>query len=558
MTAVTELADEMLALLHQESPVTASMAGIPGYDHRLPDLSAQADLVLKATAEQIAQRASALEGLAESDAVTRAVVQQQAMALVARADAKLIEHTLAFRLTAPAGSLLHRLPRLRPAGEEAERAYLTRLTTIPSYLADAAERHRAGVAAGRLPLAYLGRAAVSAVDRYLAAAEHDPLREPPLTGPRVGERDRILADVVRPAFARYRDAVEIEVVPHGRPPETPGLCWLPDGEATYAALAWVHTTTERTPEDLHQTGLDLIENLAGEYAEIGSRVFGATTAGGVRDRLRTDPALRWRSPEELLTTARETVERAERAAQGWFGRVPAGRCAVEPVPDAEAPHVSAYYSRPALDGSCPGTYFANTYRAGERDRFTAEAVAFHEAVPGHHFQLGLAQEIDGLPMLRRLVEVTAAVEGWALYAERLADEMGLYSGDLAKLGMLAEESMRAARLVIDTGLHARGWSRRQAMGFLRTHTLLSEADLQVETDRHIEWPGQALSYMVGRMEIQRLRALAERELGTRFERKAFHDLVLSSGPLPMTVLAEVIESWISATRQHLPRAGADR
>ncbi|MEB3371769.1 DUF885 domain-containing protein [Saccharopolyspora mangrovi] len=548
MTTVTELADEMLALLHHESPLTASLLGIREYDHRLPDLSAQTDLAHRARAESLAQSATSLDRLEEQDAVTRAVVVQQAMALVARVDAKLIEHTLAFQLTAPAGSLLHGLALLRPAGDDAERAYLTRLATIPSYLADAAERHRAGMASGRLPLAYLGRAAVAALDQYLANPEHDPLREPALSDSRATERDKLLEDVVRPAFARYRDVVDTEVVPHGRPAEKPGLCWLPDGETVYAALSREHTTTERTPEDLHQTGLDLIEKLAREYVEIGSRVFGATTVGEVHDRLRTDPALRWRSPEEVLATARETVERAERVAPGWFGRLPAGRCVVEPVPDNEAPNVSAYYNRPALDGSRPGTYFANTYRAQERDRFTAEAVAFHEAVPGHHFQLALAQEIDGLPLLRSLAGITAYVEGWALYAERLADEMGLYSGDLARLGMLAEDSLRAARLVVDTGLHARGWSRRQAVDFLRTHTLLSEADVQVETDRYIEWPGQALSYMVGRLEIQRLRAVAERELGTGLELKAFHDLVLTNGPLPMTVLAEVVDNWINVGR----------
>jgi uncharacterized protein (DUF885 family) len=499
--------------------------------------------------EYIAQRAAATpDGPGEQDAVTRAVVVQQAMALVARVDAKLIEHTVAFPLTAPAASLLHSLPLIRPGGDDAERAYLTRLTAIPGYLALAAERHRAGIAAGRLPLAYLGRAAVSALDQYLADPDGDPLREPALSRSRAAERDTILEDVVRPAFARYRDVVDTEVVPHGRPPEKPGLCWLPDGQAVYAALSRAHTTTQRIPDDLHQTGLDLIEKLADEYVEIGSRAFGATTVSEVRDRLRTDPALRWRGPDEVLTAARNAVERAERTAPGWFRRVPAGRCAVEPVPDNEAPRVTAYYIRPALDGSRPGTYFTNTFRAEEHDRFTAEAVAFHEAVPGHHFQLALAQEMEELPPLRRLAGITAYIEGWALYAERLAQEMGLYSDDIARLGMLAEDSARAARLVVDTGLHARGWSRQQAADFLRSHTLLSEADVQAETDRYIEWPGQALSYMVGRLEIQRLRAAAERELGTGFDLKAFHDLVLTNGPLPMTVLAELVHNWINAAR----------
>ena len=189
----------------------------------------------------------------------------------------------------------------------------------------------------------------------------------------------------------------------------------------------------------------------------------------------------------------------------------------------------------------------------ERDRFTAEAVAFHEAVPGHHFQLALGQQVQGLPPLRRLADITAHIEGWALYAERLADEMGLYTDDVARLGLLAEDSARAARLVVDTGLHARGWSRQQAVDFLRAHTLLSEVDIQAETDRYVEWPGQALSYMVGRLKIQRLRSLAEHELGSGFDLGAFHDLVLTNGPLPMTALAELVENWVHGTRASDPR-----
>ncbi|GAA4615277.1 DUF885 domain-containing protein [Saccharopolyspora hordei] len=554
MTTVHRLADELLALLHREDPFAATAVGVHGHDHELPDLSEAGGLARRSAAEDIARRATALDG---QDDVTRAVVVQQAAALVARVDARLVEHTLAFPLTSPAGTLLHHLPQARPDGVDGERAHLDRLAAVPAHLATAAERHRTGVAAGRLPLARAGRAAVANLDRYLAGP--DPLRAPALTGTRVAERERLLADVVRPAFARYREVVATELVPRGRPDEQSGLCWLPDGGAVYESLVRVHTTTDRTPEELHRTGWDLLGELDAEYVEIGSRVFGAATATEVRQRLRTDPTLRWRSAADVLSTARETVERAERAAPGWFARVPAGRCAVEPVPDDEAPSVSAYYSRPALDGSRPGTFFANTHRAEERERFTAEAVAFHEAVPGHHVQLALAQEVEELPMLRRLADVNAHVEGWALYAERLADEMGLYSGDLARLGMLAEDSLRAARLVVDTGLHARGWTRRRAVEFLLDHTLLSEVDAGVEVDRYAEWPGQALSYAVGRLEIQRLRARAERALGTAFDLAAFHDLVLTSGPLPMTVLAEVVEDWlalISRSSSHPVRCAA--
>jgi uncharacterized protein (DUF885 family) len=549
MASVKQLADQMLAIMHDENPIAASQFSIPGYDDRLPDLRAESATERRTRAEQVARQVDSADTETRQDTLTRAVIVQQAAVLADRAATRLVEHTLAHPLTAPAGKLLVGLPVLRPKGEVAEQGYLIRLAAIPEYLDQAVARHREGVEAGRLPVARAGRAGVAYLDRYLADPDGDPLARPELSESRSVERERLLADVVRPAFRRYRDVLDTELTPQGRPDEQPGLCWLPDGETKYATLARMHTTTERSPEELHRTGLELIERLAEEYAEVGSRAFGKSTAAQVMQRLRTDPELRWGSAEELLATARATIERAEAASPAWFGRLPEARCVVEPAPPGEAPgSPPAYYLRPALDGSRPGTYFANTYLVEERDRFTAEGIAFHEAVPGHHFQLALAQELTELPLLRRLARVTAYAEGWGLYAERLADEMGLYSSDLARLGMLAADSLRAARLVVDTGLHALGWTRQQVVDYLRANTVMSEVDLQAETDRYIEWPGQALSYMVGRLEIARLRAEAARELGSAFDIRGFHDTVLGNGILPLSVLAQVVGDWVTARR----------
>jgi uncharacterized protein (DUF885 family) len=378
------------------------------------------------------------------------------------------------------------------------------------------------------------------------------------------ERDRLLAEVVHPALARYREMLEVDVLPHGRPDDRPGLCWLPDGEDYYARLVRAHTTTDRSPAELHQIGLDLIAGLRDEYAEVGSRALGTADLGEIFARLRTDPTLRWRDGEELLTTARATIARAERAAPQWFGRLPSQQCQVAAVPEAEAPGApAAYYFMPALDGSRPGVYFANTHQAAERGRATYEAVAFHEGVPGHHFQLTLAQELTDLPLVRRVIPFNAYGEGWGLYAERLADEMGLYSGDLARLGMLSEDSMRAARLVVDTGLHAMGWSRQQVVDYLQANTATPATEVETEADRYIAAPGQALAYMVGRLEIQRLRAEAQGILGDRFDIRGFHDTVLGSGSLPLTVLAELVHAWATAQpsptpSSPLPPAPADR
>ncbi|WP_158891404.1 DUF885 domain-containing protein [Amycolatopsis anabasis] len=535
-----ELADDLLDAIAVEAPVEATLLGIPGHDHELPDLSEAAARRLRERAAKIAERAAAS---ADPDRVTLGVVAQQAEAMITRLDSRKVEFVLADPFDSACGNLLASLPQLTPTGPQAEDDYLARLAAIPEFLTTLAQRHREGIRAGRTPVDRMARNAVTYVERFLGQDAPFPQ---PLSGDRAERRERLVAERIRPALLGYRDVLATEVVGRGRPDERPGLCWLENGEATYAALARQHTTTDHTPRRLHQIGLDLIAALDREFREVGGRAFGLDTGEQVRARLRTDPALRWRDADEMLATAREAVARATAAAADWFHRTPEAECVVRAVPAAEAPVAApAYYLPPALDGSRPGLYFTNTHQVETRDRFIAEAVAFHEAVPGHHFQVALAQELTGLPMLRTLAPVTAYLEGWALYTERLADEMGLYSDDVMRLGMLAEDSVRAARLVVDTGLHALGWTREQCVEYLRANTVLSEVEVQSETDRYIECPGQALAYMVGRLEIQRLRALAEAELGTSFDIKDFHAVVLGDGSLPLPVLGEVVREWLN-------------
>ncbi|MBC6446905.1 DUF885 domain-containing protein [Actinokineospora xionganensis] len=535
----TALADELLDALMDADPLGASLTGLPGYDDRLSDPSEEAEQDLRSKVADIAARAQ------DSTGVTGQVVAQQARAAIDRIDSRMIEYTISDFFVGPASALLTLLPMIALPDAERAKSYLTRLRAVPEHLDGVTERHRAGVAAGRVPVRRLVDAAVAHLDRYLGAPDSDPLLSQPFDGEEfAAERARIVADLVRPAFARYREALAEEIAPHGRPDDRPGLCALPDGEAAYAGLSRAHTTTDRTPEDLHQTGLDLIAALREEYAEIGERVFGVRDQAEIFQRMITDPDLRWRDGDELLAHARATIERAEAEAPKWFGTLPGQRCQVQPIPAAEAPGgPAAYYMPPSLDGLRPGVYYANTDRAHERDRFVAEVTAFHEAVPGHHFQLTIAQELTGLPMLRKLADVNAYTEGWGLYTERLAEEMGLYSGDVDRLGMLSMDSLRAARLVVDTGLHAKGWSREQALSYMRENTPLSALEIGNEVNRYIAYPGQALSYMVGRLEILRIRAAAKDRLGEAFDIRRFHDLVLGGGPLPLSVLAEVVDRW---------------
>ncbi|MEU4249909.1 DUF885 domain-containing protein [Amycolatopsis sp. NPDC026612] len=549
MAAVTELADEFVEALFAADPLTPALLGVRPAEPGLPDVSAEAERAFRDQLTAFLERARALdtEGLPAEDRVTREVLITTAENHIAALDSRMTEFTVTDLSIGPAAGLLMALPMTTVTAGEAAEAQLGRLAAVPEYLRQVARRHAEGIDGGLLPVAHLVDAAVAHLDRYLADPAADPLRRQPAPDEEFERRrEELLGGVVRPAFAEYREFLVTEVQPHGRPADRPGVSWLPGGGETYARLARMHTTTELTPQELHRIGLDVIDSLAAEYREVGPRVFGTGDLAEIFRRLRTDPALRWTGGDEILETARTAIDRAAAEAPKWFGRVPEQQCTVEAVPSEVAPGApAAYYLRPAADGSRPGIYFANTHEATERFRHMAETTAFHEAVPGHHFQLSIAQGRTELPLLRRIGMFNAYTEGWGLYSERLADEMGLYSDDVARLGMLAGDSLRAARLVADTGLHALGWSRQQAIDYLLEHTPTARAEVESEVDRYIAWPGQALGYLVGRLEIQRIRARAAQRLGSRFDVRAFHDLVLAGGALPLSVLADVVDEWVA-------------
>ena len=278
-------------------------------------------------------------------------------------------------------------------------------------------------------------------------------------------------------------------------------------------------------------------------------MFGTADVRAIFALLQSDPALRWTSSQEILDASETAVRRAEAVSVDWFGRVPSAVCSLEAIPELEADSSgTAYYMPPSLDGSRPGTYYTNVSKPTERTSFDLESVAFHEAVPGHHFQLSLALELPDLPVIRRLTLFTAYAEGWGLYSERLADEMGLYSSPLQRIGMLSADVWRASRLVVDTGLHAFGWSRQRAIDYMLENTPAPPVDVVSEVDRYIAYPGQALAYMTGRLEIERLRTSARDALGDAFDVRAFHDAVLGSGALPLSALDEVISAWVQETK----------
>jgi uncharacterized protein (DUF885 family) len=555
--AVRVLADEIYDTVMGAAPVEATQLGDRRFDDVLPDLTPDGQAVLAATLDRYAADLDALapEDLTVDERVTRDVAGHVLASARHEVQAGYIQFAAGpavsgGNISSAASALLIGLPKVVLDTAEQAAAHVRRLRAIPAHLRAAEEQLRAGVTRGRVPARRLLDATVRQIERYLAI---DVAADPLLLGSPVaaagvhGEMLQVLADVVRPAFARHRTVLANDIWAHARPDDRVGLCWMPGGDAMYREATALHTTTAATPEELHQLGLDLIADLAGEYRDLGGRVLGTTAVDEIFEHLRTAGALRFSTGQQILDNAEVALARAQAAVGNWFATVPATPCEVREIPAVEAPESTiAYYQPPTLDGR-PGRYFVNTFAPQTRTRFEAEALAFHESVPGHHTQIARALELDR-PVLQRVFYVTAFAEGWGLYAERLADEMGLYSDDTARLGMLSFDSWRACRLVVDTGMHTFGWSRDRAIEFMRANSPQADNNIANEVDRYIAWPGQALAYMTGRNRIMALRDRASQALGSRFDIAVFHDIVLGHAAVPLWTLDRLVDEWITRER----------
>ena len=502
-------------------------------------------------------RSTAPRHSARADRITAALLRHQLGVGITSIDLRLVE-LASDQMLGPHAELLMVAPQLTyPEPDHAEAA-LVRYSQVPRLLGQALDRFRAGLGAGRTPAAAVLARSLHTLDAYLRGPiDDDPFLAAQLPArwtdgdPSSAEQWRtemteLVRDRIRPAFQMYRDVLSDELGPRARDDEHAGWCWLPDGDELYAALVAQHTTVNQPPGSLHELGRRLCEvDLPIEFATVGAEAIDTEDLSAIFDRLRSDPQLRHRDDAEVVETARRSVERATAAMPGWFGLLPTAGCAVEPIPDflaADAPY--AYYFPPAPDGSRPGTYFINTSDPTGSSRTEAESIAFHEAIPGHHLQISISQELGDLPSFQRHDGATSYIEGWGLYSERLADEMGLYSSSLDRLGMLTADAWRSARLVVDTGLHAHGWSRQQALDYFADHTPVPTEQIAPEVDRYLAMPAQALSYKVGQLEIERLRSVATERLGDRFDVAEFHDVVLGSGAVTLPVLADLVEDWL--------------
>ena len=357
----------------------------------------------------------------------------------------------------------------------------------------------------------------------------------------------IIEKYVRPSVMSYLEQLQVDHLPKGRTDENPGIMWIDGGEEVYLRSLRKYTGhKETTVKEVHEIGLSEIERLKKEFFEIGKNVFdGVEKPEDVLYKMQTEPSMRYESKEQMLQLAVDTIERAYKPLAEWFTVFPKAPCKVLPVPAQSEKHAPpAYYFPPLPDGSRDGTYFLNTYKAETKSIFEAESVAFHEAIPGHHLDRTIAVELEDVPDFQRYTASTAFVEGWGLYSEQLANEMGLYSNDVQQLGRLGNDAWRACRLVLDTGMHGMGWSRDQAIDFFRSNSPIEEINANIETDRYIAWPGQACAYKMGQLKIEELRRRAENELGEKFDIRYFHDEVLCDGGITLSILENKIEAFI--------------
>ncbi|RXK56604.1 DUF885 domain-containing protein [Oleiharenicola lentus] len=359
---------------------------------------------------------------------------------------------------------------------------------------------------------------------------------------------------VRPAFQRLEKFVREKYIPGAR--QTIAATDLPDGRAWYALRIKTYTSTDLTAQQIHDIGLAEVKRIRAEMERVKTQVGFKGTLPEFFVFLRTDPQFYFTDKEDLLRAYRDIAKRADPQMIKLFKTLPRTPYGILPVPAyAEKSQTTAYYYPGAPETGRPGYFFANTYALHTRPKWEMEALTLHEAVPGHHHQIALAQEMDALPEFRRHGGYTAFVEGWGLYSESLGEEMGFYTDPYAKFGQLTYEMWRAVRLVVDTGMHALGWSRQQAIDYFKDNAGKSEHDIVVEIDRYIVWPGQALAYKLGELKIKELRAHAEKELGAKFDIRLFHDEVLRNGAVPLTVLETHIREWVAAQKAAAPVAG---
>ena len=549
--AVNELADRFWEGVLSRDPIYATILGDTRWDDQLPDLgeagrAADADAFRETLA---AADAIGAEGLEPEQVITRDMLMLVASTHLEALEQK--QYQLAINHIFGVQTMPMQVAQYQIADTpEGLERLISRYSAYRAAIEQTIETLREGITDGRTAAAVPVRKEIEQISRMLDVPS-DVF--PAVAMAHVADdaaRDRVRASVeadVYPALRRLHDFLVDEYEAKARP--EPGISATPGGEEAYRLGIRMNTTIDTTPDEVHRFGMEDLAHIETEKDDIARRA-------GYRDRLAyakalsEDPANHTASRERIIAIAAAQTARAFATARSYFGRLPRADCEVKAVEEYREREVPpAFYMPPSIDGSRAGQYYLNTYQPEQRDLHKIASITFHEATPGHHFQLAIEMELTGLPAFRTLGSRMAGAaysEGWGLYCERLADEMGLYESDAERLGMLDAQAFRAARLVVDSGLHAFGWSRARAIEFMHERGALPPVDAEIEVDRYTIWPGQALAYKIGQREIERARREVSEFMGDRFDLRAFHDEVLGHGSVPLATLRREIPGWVEA------------
>ena len=542
-----------------DNPLTATYRGDTRYDDRWPDLSVAAQRVRDAADAQVLVDLAAIPraALSPADQLNYDLFRIQYEERVAAAPF----HPEYYELKAREGpqSLNETVERMRFERVADYDTWLRRLAALPAYLDQyAALLRRAASEKRTQPRVIMDRVLpqleMQLVDRPEDSSFFERFQRYPdavseaerqrLTA----EARRVIAGAVVPAYRRFTAAFRDEYLPACR--ATVGIWDTPDGLAYYTNRTRFHTTTALTPEQIHKIGLAEIARNRAEMLTVMKEVGFAGTLQEFFQHLRTDPKFYYATPDELFRAYVYASKMIEPELPKLFGKLYRTPYGLRVIPATSAPNTTtAYYSGPSIDGRRPGYYYVNLYRPEVRPKYEIEVLTVHEAVPGHHLQIALAQEQADLPKFRQFSDVTAYVEGWALYSERLGYDLGLYKDPYSRFGQLTYDQWRAVRLVVDTGIHHMGWTRQQAIDYFLANAAKTETDIVNEIDRYIAWPGQALAYKIGQLRILELRERARTALGERFDIRAFHDTILATGAVPLEIVEKTVDNWIEGKQK---------
>ena len=536
----------------RDLPEGATSIGDRRYDDRLADRSAAAWTKRRGHARELLTRIEAIDRskLSADDQLNYDLFLYQARSTVEQSRFP-VELTPVDQMTGIhmlLGELAQQIPRDTVKDYE---NFIARLRAYPRAVDDTIALLRRGAESGVTPPRVILRDVADLIANQLVDdPAKSPIYELAFANMRVGEQERLRKEAL--------DAIRTDVLPAIRklhafwkdeyyPKTRQAIAWtsVPQGKEWYAYLVKLHTTTDLTPEQIHELGLSEVKRIRGEMEKVKGEAKFEGTLAEFFTFLRTDPRFYYDTREGLLVAYRDITKRIDPELTRLFGKLPRLPYGVVPIPAySEKTNTTAYYNGGSPEANRPGYYYVNLYDLKSRPKWEMEALSLHESVPGHHLQIALAQELENVPKFRRFGGFNAYVEGWGLYAESLGPELGMYTDPYSKFGQLTYEMWRAVRLVVDTGMHAKGWTRQQAIDFFVANSSKPLHDIEVEIDRYLTWPGQALGYKIGELKIKELRARAERTLGPKFDVRAFHDTVLGAGPLPLSLLETRVNAWI--------------